>query len=110
MLIEILDDVFFIEQRIKEIFSGYRIFFNTKKQKFEIHNVGQIGGSYCLTVPFQHLDERTLDLVLKTRIENKVKLIDEIDKENEKIRKNYEKTMLNDAKDRLFDQIKYSKF
>lgn len=109
MFIEILNDVFFIEKRVKEIDKNYRIYFNTKKQKFEIHNVGQVGGSYCLTVPFQHLDERTVDLVLRTRIENRNKLIEEIDKENEKIEKNREKTILNEAKDRLFDQIKYSK-
>lgn len=110
MLIEILNDVFFVGKRLKEIDENYCIFFNDKKNKFEIHNIGQIGGSYCLTVPFQYLDERTVEFVRKTRVENRKKLIEEMDKENEMLQEKNEKKILNEAKDKLFELIKYSKF
>ncbi len=109
MLVEILNDVFFIEKRIREIDLSYRIFFNTKRQKFEIHNLSQVGNSYCLTVPYSCLDERTVLFVRKTRVENREKLINEIDRENEKKQERTQKSMLNNAKDKLFEQIKYSK-
>ena len=109
MKIEILNDVLFICQRLKEIDEDYRDFFNCKTQKFEVHNIGQIGDSYCLTVPFQYLDARTIELVNKTKIENREKLIAEIDRENEKLEERNNKRILDEAKDRLLDEIKYSK-
>lgn len=109
MLVEILNDLFFIGARLKEIDDDYKIFYNTKKQKFEIHCMGQIGGSYCLTVPYACLDARTIEFVRKTRVENREKLIDEIDRENLKNQEKNQKTILNEAKDKLFEQIKYSK-
>lgn len=109
MKIEILNDVLFICQRLKEIDKDYRVFYNTKTNKFEVHNVGQIGDSYCLTVPFQYLDARTIDFVNKTKVENKEKLIKEMDKENEILEERNNKRILYEAKDRLLEEIKYSK-
>ena len=109
MLYEILNDVFFISDRIKEIDENYKIYFNSEKNKFEIHNIGQIGDSYCLTVPFQYLDFRTVDLVKKTLSINGEKLLEEIDLNNKKISEINEKINFNKAKDQLFDEIKYSK-
>ena len=109
MLYEILNDVFFISDRIKEIDENYKIYFNSEKNKFEIHNIGQIGDSYCLTVPFQYLDGRTLEFVRKTLSINGEKIIEEIDRNNKKIEEIKEKIIFNKAKDQLFDEIKYSK-
>jgi hypothetical protein len=108
MLVEIQNDVYFINSRLKEIDENYQIFFNTRKRSFEVHNKGQIGSSYCLTAPYSSLDARLIDFVRKTRVENRRKLIEEIDKNNEKLDKLKEKRILENAKDRLFDLIKYS--
>ena len=109
MLYEILNDVFFISDRIKEIDENYKIYFNSEKNKFEIHNIGQIGDSYCLTVPFQYLDERTINFVKQTLAINSEKLFDEIDKNNQILKERSEKNILNFAKDKLFDELKYNK-
>ena len=82
MLIEINNDIYFIKQRIKEMDEGYKIFYNTKRKKYEIHNVNQIGNSYALTVPYNILDNRTVEFVKKTRIENRNALFEEIEKNN----------------------------
>ena len=109
MLFEISNDVFFINQRIKEIDKNYKIYFNNIKNKFEIHNIGQIGGSYCLTVPFRYLDERTINLVKRTLSINSETLLKEIDENNEKLRLKHEKIILENAKDQLYEEIKYNK-
>ena len=85
MLIEVENDVYFIANRLKEIDPNYQIFFNTKRKMFEIHSKGQIGGSYCLTIPYLTLDKRTLDLVNKTKIENSEKLFEEMERNNKAI-------------------------
>lgn len=109
MLIEIENDIYFINSRLKEIDSNYQIYFNTKKKTFEVHNKEQMGGSYCLTVPYSLLDQRTVDFVRKTRTENRKKLFEEIERDNDNLEKNKEKRILEDAKDQLYDAIKYSK-
>ena len=85
MLIEIENDVYFIVDRLREIDEDYQIFFNTKRKVFEVHHKGQIGDSYCLTVPYKTLDKRTLDLVNKTKRENCEKLLLEMERENRKL-------------------------
>ena len=85
MLIEVENDVYFIANRLKEIDPNYQIFFNTKRKMFEVHSKGQIGGSYCLTIPYLTLDKRTLDLVNKTKIENSEKLFEEMERNNKAI-------------------------
>lgn len=83
----VANDVFDIANRIKEIDQSYFIVFNAAKQKFEVHSLCQMGGTYCFTVPFCELDERTVDYARKTRRENIAKIIAQIDFENEKLQK-----------------------
>ncbi len=78
MLVEINNDIYFINSRIKEIDKNYQIYFNTAKKSFEIHNREQIGGSYCLTVPYSLLDARTIEYVRETRVENRKELFEKI--------------------------------
>lgn len=89
------NDVYFISQRIKEIDKSYFIVFNCEKNKFEVHALGQMGGTYCFTLPFDMLDARTLDYTLKTRSQNLAKLIEEIDKQNLKLTKDNFKKAVN---------------
>ena len=83
-LLIIKGDAFFINERLKEIDKDYFIVFNLEKKKYEVHVSGQKGGSYAFTVPYDSLDERTILFARKTRIENRDKIMDEIERENEK--------------------------
>ena len=91
MKIKLTYDVFNISKRIKEIDKDYYIVYNTSKAKFEIHNSSQIGGSYCLTLPYNSLDERTLKYVRKTSVANIDYVLNKIENDNNKI-KSAEKT------------------
>ena len=82
MKIKILSDVFNISKRIKNIDRDYFVLYDTSKQKFEIHNSNQIGSSYCLTIPYDELDERTLKCVLKTQSANIEEILNEIENDN----------------------------
>lgn len=82
MKVQILNDVYNIAKRIKDIDKNYYIMFDTSTHKFEIHNSNQIGSSYCLTIPFNELDERTLKYVLKTQSVNIDEILNEIEQDN----------------------------
>ena len=90
MKIKLTHDVYNISKRIKQIDLGYYVVYNTELCKFEIHNSNQIGSTYCLTLPYTELDERTLNYVAKTRSINVEKILEEIENNN-KIQENQEK-------------------
>ena len=94
-------DNLFICQRLQQIDPSYRVVFNLKKRKYEVHSVEQFGGSYCFTLPFENLDERAVDFALKTRRENSDKIIAEIDKYNEKLYNQMLKQEVNKLKEAL---------
>lgn len=84
MKVIIEDDVFDILKRVREIDEGYFILFDTSNCKYELHNINQ-PTTYCLTIPFDNIDSRLIDLVLYTNISNIDNIINDIDTNNNKI-------------------------
>lgn len=106
MKIKILSDVYNIAKRIKDIDKYYYLVFNTSTNKFEVHNSYQVGGSFCLTIPYDFLDERTLNLVNQTRVENIERILNEIENNN-KLKESADKTCtLNQFDEILEDNLK----
>ena len=106
MKIKILSDVYNIAKRIKNIDKYYYLVFNTSTNKFEVHNSHQVGGSFCLTIPYDFLDERTLNLVNQTRVENIERILNEIENNN-KLKESADKTCtLNQFDEILEDNLK----
>ena len=108
MKIEIKTHVFDIPARLREIDHNYFVVFNTDNQKFEVHSRAQKGNTLCVTLPYDSLDARCIDLVLKTRIENLDKILAEIDEKNRKLEEAQLKNSLSIAKDKAFDMANYA--
>lgn len=77
----ITHDLFDIAKRLKGIDRRYKLFFNRKKNRYEIY----ANGAMQMALPFERLDARTLSYARKTRLENLEKIIAEIEKENARI-------------------------
>ena len=76
------NDLFGIAGRLKAIDPSYFVAYNYELKRFEIHSKSQRGGSLCLVVPYNRLDERTVRLALKTRAERRERLFAEMEREN----------------------------
>ena len=100
---EIESDCLDIIKRIKAIDRDYFVVFDLDKKKYELHHCSQGGGTYCLTFPYDELDERAYTYVLKTRVENSDKLFEEIQLENLKLEKAAVNKIFNDFKEKLYD-------
>lgn len=98
--LEIKDDVYYIDKRLKEIDDSYILLFNLDKKTYEVHSLMQ-KDSYCFTVPYQQLDERTLFYALKTRSDRRDKIIEEIEKNNEETYKKQIKQQVNLLKEAI---------
>lgn len=80
------DDMFGVCRRLRSIDDGYRIFRNYKTGKFEVHNVNDTI-TLCLVLPYETLDERTVNHVLRTRVERAQALIEEAERHNAALEK-----------------------
>ena len=92
----IKSDLFNITKRIKQIDKKYFIVFNKKTKKFEVH-YKRNSSTLELVLPFDRLDKRTLDFVLKTKMENKQKLIEEMERNNQKLEDEKNRNMLDET-------------
>ena len=84
---EVVNDLYDIAKRIKEIDEQYFTFYSYEKKRYEVHHRGQIGNTLALVVPYDKLDGRTLVLVQKSRRERMDEFLRETKKENEILRK-----------------------
>lgn len=80
----IKSDLFDIVKRIKSINPKYYVLYNQTRKKFEVH-YRRNKNTYELTIPYDVLDARAVYFVQKTRIQNKKKLLEEIEKSNKKL-------------------------
>ena len=97
-MIKIINDVYNISKRIKDIDKDYYIVYNTSKNNFEIHNSKQIGNSYCLTLPYSKLDARALMYVQKTKVKNIDEILNNIETENKLKEKEDKRNTTNELK------------
>lgn len=80
--------------------------FNTRLQKFEVH-YKRNSSTLELVLPYEKLDKRTIDLVLKSRVENKQKLIKEMDENNKKLEEQQNKKMFDEASYKTKEMMTY---
>lgn len=90
MRIEIKNDVHKIAKRLRKTDKNYEIYFNNITKEYELHHKKQredLGNGLLLILPFETLDKRTIDYVLKTRVQNIdiEHLSERLEKENEKL-------------------------
>ena len=73
--------MFNIAARLKSVDRRYELFFNRKKNRYEIY----ANGAMQIALPFERLDARAIEYARKTRLENLNKLIAEIEAENARL-------------------------
>ena len=98
-------DLYSISARIKEIDSGYFIFYNYKNKRYEVHNAYQRGSTLSLVLPYSTLDERTLKLVLRSKSERAKEYLQEMEKENETKLKQTTYRMVKEKEKQFEDEI-----
>lgn len=102
-LFEIESDCLDIIKRLRAIDKDYFVLFNSDNHKFELHNHAQGKGTYCLTFPFDVLDERAVTFTKKTRVQNSDAIFQEMEAENRALERAKAKQILNDFEEKLYD-------
>ena len=100
-------DLFNIVKRLKQIDKNYFVLYNKKSQKYEVHYKRNFG-TLELVLPFDRLDKRAIDLVLKSKIENKQKLLKEMEENNKKLEQQQSQKMLDEANFKAKEMMAYA--
>ena len=74
--------MFGVCRRLRAIDDDYFVFLNYKTGKFEVHNRRSRPNTLCLVLPFETLDERTVNRVLYTRAERAEMIMEQMEREN----------------------------
>ena len=100
-LIEIKNDLYGISKAIKSIDKKYRLYFNTKKERYEVHYLNGLNQKLEVVLPYKNLDRRSVIHMEKTQIKNLEKIVKEIDEKNQEIEEKNDKKILNDMVDKI---------
>ena len=95
-LIEIRDDLFDISSRIKSVDENYKIYFNGGTCRYELHNSSK-SPTFQAVFPYPTLDKRALDFARQTAVENKDRIIAEIDAHNARLEKQRQDELIQKA-------------
>lgn len=98
-LIEIKSDVFDIADRLKSIDGRYRLYYNTIAHRYEVYTL-EPRPTLQVVLPFSPPDARCLEHVRKTRAERIAALIQEIERENERIERDRAREIVDRAMER----------
>ena len=87
-----------IPERLREIEKGYFVVRNHRTHKFEVHHEDGLPiDSIQLSLPFDELDERTLQYVWDTRVENAKALFALMERQNAKLEEDAQKRSDNET-------------
>ena len=94
--IKIDSDALGIIERIKELNKNYEVYYNLKQKKFMLYLFENElkPPVYCLTYPFGLMDERMIEYTLKSEIQNRKHVLEEIEKSNALLLKQEQKYIL----------------
>lgn len=83
-LCEITESVHDVVQRVKAIDDGYKIYYNNKTHKFELHHM-RCKPSKQFDLPYKQLTKQVVDYVASTRIDKIIEEFLDIDNFNAKL-------------------------
>lgn len=86
-------NVYSIPERLKDIDEGYFVVRNHQTHQFEVHHSGQVGDTFCLSIPYEVLDERTIRRVRETQIQYIDNIVAEMERNNAKLEADRDKKL-----------------
>lgn len=95
-LVCIENDLYDIASRVKEIDEDYYVVYNLKRQGYEIHH--KKSRPTLSIVVGKELDQRVLNKLRETRIVRLNEIIDDIEKTNERIEQEKQKSLSDEAR------------
>lgn len=93
---EIKSDALGIIKRLKAWNKKYSVFYDIKNKKYKLYLIENelIPKRYCLTFPFNQIDERMIEYTQKSEIQNRKAYLQEIENQNALLLKREQKNLI----------------
>ena len=104
------NDVFDIKKRLIEVDPRYRLFYNTKTNKYEVYVLmSEDKLELAFVCPYNYPDARLVKYARMTRVERSSEIFDEIEEHNKKIEEEENSKALSKPKSKLESVLNYLK-
>ena len=107
--IPVLSNVYDIPVRLKEVNRDFFCMFNTREQKFEIHDASQLGTTLACVLPFDELDARAISYVREFARERLPIVAAEIERYNEELDRKQKAALIDKANYKCREALNYLK-
>lgn len=107
--IPVLNNIYDIPIRLKEVNRDFFVMFNTRMQKFEIHCASQPYDTLACVLPFDELDARALAYVREFSRERTEKIGEEIERYNEELDRMEKEALIDKANYKCREAFNYLK-
>jgi len=104
-LIEI-HDAFFISELIKKYNASFRLFFNTNRSQYEIHDISQ-NNSFVISYN-KYPDEGLICKLYQTNRENINKTLKLLEEQNEKLTKDKNEFITDNSKEKMKEVLSFA--
>ena len=105
--VPVIGSVYDIPARLKEIIPSLFVMFNTRTQRFEVHDAAQDGMTLACELPFDELDARAVEYVRERHVSRLEQVAAEIDRYNERLEKSAYDKHMDKANYRMKEAVRY---
>ena len=105
----VLNNVYDIPVRLKEVNRDFFVMFNTRIQKYEVHCASQPFDTLACVLPFGELDARTIQYVREFSRERTAHIAEEIERYNEELDRKEQAAMIDKANYKCREAFEYLK-
>lgn len=86
-MILITNDLFDIAWRLTALNPNYKLYYNTQKRRYEVHNGKRETNTLEFVLPFDELDARAVEYARYSRVENAAAIFEEVERHNKQLDK-----------------------
>lgn len=105
--VPVLNNVYDIPVRLKEVNRDFFVMFNTRDQKFEIHCSSQPFDTLACVLPFDELDARAINYVREFARERTEHIAEEIERYNAELDRKEKAAMIDKANYKCREAMNY---
>ena len=102
-----INDIYFINKRIKQINLNYKIFYNTLAKRYEVHDLSNPKHSLCVTTT-NYPSFNLIKKLIITKRENIKTLISQIENDNSNLEQIKTNNLLDKSNEKFKEIINYS--
>ena len=105
----VLNNVYDIPVRLKEVNRDFFVMFNTRNQRYEVHCASQPFDTLACVLPFDELDARTIQYVREFSRERTEHLAEEIERYNDELDRKEQAAVIDKANYKCREAFEYLK-